>query len=257
MALTRYGGKRSRQGRILDIADKIERVYNVGSNLYGRWRSYNKGSQAVSIPRNRMRMSYRRKKCCKETKWLDLSIAGVDLTYDVVLFKYLNIMVLGDDIGEREGRLIECTSIQIRGYVSGVAAMTNDPTLFRIMLVWDFWPNATAFTPDLVLNDTGTPFVVTSLRNRDISSQKRFKVLKDWRSSIGILANASSNKRKMINWYVDLKKATGGKTRWDAAGGAETDIQQGKLILMGFSETANAGTTPNLTARCRLNYVDP
>ncbi len=171
--------------------------------------------------------------------------------------QFPNAMALGDDIDEREGRVVECTSLQIRGYIEGVSMQTNDPSFVRVMVIWDYWPNATAFAIGDILATTGTAEVVISLRNRDVSAQSRFKVLKDWRTSIGGLTNATSNKKKKIDWFFDLKKMCGGLTRWDAAGSAETDIQRGKLIIWATSDTAAMGDGPTIVYKSRLNFIDP
>ncbi len=248
--------KRARQGAILDIADKLEKVYNVGSNLYGRYQKYSKGSGGGTIARMSGGRRWR-KKCCKETKWFDGLKAQYEPAYDSMNYTLLNPVAVGDDANEREGRVIDMQSLHIKGKLSGVAAMTLDPTVVRMFVIYDKWPNQGVFDLADVISVLVASSDIYSMRNRDNAAAGRFKVLKDWVTTIGSLTNSSSNKVKYFNWFIDLKKKGCNMCRFDAVGVTDTDFLKGKLIFCALTDGLIAGTGPGIEFRWRLNYIDP
>lgn len=92
-----------------------------------------------------------------------------------------NSIVLGDTATAREGRSIRCKSIRIKGWVQSYQLATQvsknvRPTMVRLMLFIDKYPNSTSFNPDTLLQTITSDY---TLAYKNLNNESRFHVLRD------------------------------------------------------------------------------
>lgn len=166
----------------------------------------------------------------------------------------MNLVPEGDDPHSRDGRMIKTLSLDISGYFNGVANQAVQVALVRTAIVWDKYPNKSAFDPSDVWKTTGTGWPTDRRRNLSGSSPSRYRVLYDriWRVD-GQAAGVPPQDNNMR--IIHIRKKIMKCTRYDDAGSAETDITSGKLVFCIGTGTTLASVNPVGTLYSRIRFT--
>lgn len=168
----------------------------------------------------------------------------IDSTYAIAItnastLTLLNGIAQGDEYNQRNGRKIQMSSIEWRGFVSNPRATPHE---VRLMLVYDKATNGAVFA-DTDLLDAGNLY--NCFYNKD--NQGRFKILADKRM---ILQIASDSQAKPFS----IRKKVNLPVMYDGTTNAIADITQGSLYMLCVSSDAAGGLA--ITSDWRISYTD-
>lgn len=161
----------------------------------------------------------------------------------------LNLLAVGDDNTDRDGRQVHLHSIHVQGICRAVDGQcaTN---FSRMMLVWDSQPNGgTASITDILVSST-------SLSGTNLNNRERFTILRDRRIGTGGIDSTATQTYAVspgvhvINEYVKLK---GIKTTYSGTTAAIGSIATGALLLVTIGNmAAGGGSAFDLSTRLRF-----
>lgn len=161
-------------------------------------------------------------------------------------FILLNGMVRGDDISDRDKRIVKLHSIYLKWIIQHNVIDTIGGVC-RIAIVLDKQPNGAAFTSSDLLSDITPIDNVNSLRN--LSNRKRFKLLKDIRVTT---TSAGSNQSRCGEIYLNLKGIT---TVFNSGNtGAISDITSNAIYI--YYVSTSALNAPEFSYHGRLRFYD-
>lgn len=201
-----------------------------------------------------------------ELKYVDtVSISG---TISTTLFVTpLNIVMLGDDPKDRNGKAIMVRSIHIRGklFLNGdVDASAHD--FLRMLVVYDRQSNNAAPTWGSVMTSVnagnGTTTTSYSFRNQD--NTDRYQILCDrcWGADV-LVANAAttaaSQSKQAIQSTpqdIDFYRKVNLPTRYSANGGTISDIASGAILLMFLGKNTAATSAWSFEGESRIRFSD-
>lgn len=187
-----------------------------------------------------------------ELKYTDLSAAAYvcDTTGSVTA---LNLLAVGDDATTRDGRQVTLKSCQVQGIVGPLTDTVISPTFVRIMLVWDSQPNS-----GVIATIANILTASTSVANLNLDNRERFTILRDYKTTIGGMNDASGVSYTMspmhdkIDWFVPLKGLT---TTYSGTTAVIGSISHGALLLVTIGNQA-AGSAPSANLTTRVRYYD-
>jgi len=186
----------------------------------------------------------------QELKYVDLNQAGYpcDTTGSVTA---LNLIAVGDDNTNRDGRQVNIVSVQGRGIFVPVDNGTS-PSLARVLLVWDNANNGGALpTIGTIMNQlNGTAFPL-------IDNANRFTILSDTTCAIGAMSNAATQAYAQSPTVAEynIYKRLNQTTQFVGTTASIGSIQNGSLLLVTLGTQA-AGDGPLLTASWRVRFTD-
>lgn len=208
-------------------------------------------TRSVKSKNNRFRGLKKGDNNAVEYKVFDVAATNynADTTGSITL---INGIAEGTGLSQRIGRIVNWTSVQIRGILQPVDGQT-DATYCRVLVVWDSDPNGAAPT----MTDIFT--ASTSLSYNNLNNRDRFRIIADESHAIGGTRDASgtaiaqSPTVMTIDRYVSLPKL---QTVFQGALGPIANIQHGAmwLVTIGDRAVGNGGT---FSLACRTRYVDP
>lgn len=184
-----------------------------------------------------------------EVKYIDLASNsyGCDTTGSVTA---LNLISAGDDVTNRNGRIVNNKSIRVHGFFQ---PQTNN-TQFnycRVMLIWDAQPNSGSL-PAI----TAILTAATSLSNTNLDNRERFTVLRDTKIAIASYEESDglsgSPSTSTIDWYVPLKH----RTVYSGTSATIGAIASGSLLLLTIGSAAS-GSAQDFRCTTRLRFSDP
>jgi len=184
-----------------------------------------------------------------EKKVIDIAAANYacDTTGSVTA---LNLVAIGDDYTNRDGRMVTIKSAQVRGVVRQVDA-TCGPVHCRVLLIWDMQPKGGAIATIAEILSAATSQSFINLTNRF-----RFKVLRDQSFALGQVDNTATQSYnisipQVLDWFVPLTLVT----QYGGTGATIGDIQEGALLLVTIGDQA-AGGGGQLNATTRVRFID-
>lgn len=173
-----------------------------------------------------------------EFKTLDINVSIPSLTTTGAVLLHSGL-TKGDNVNERDGRMVRWKSIQIAGSVTRNAASTVQNRI-HLALVIDTQPNGSGpvYTE---IYDTATP---DSFRNLD--GRKRFVILKTWDMVLD-----ADRPEKFFKLYKKLDM----KTVYNSGdSGTISDIESNALLVLAISDAAT--NTPSFTYKSRARFID-
>ncbi len=176
-----------------------------------------------------------------EFKNHDIAATTSAITITPVITQLTNI-AQGDTTLTRDGSSVKFVSISFRYTLVQHASATS--TFVRIMLVLDRQTNEAIYTDTDLLADVTVADAIVSPRNLD--NGHRFRVLYDKVHAFSASGSVSQHGK----FYKKLQL----KVRYDAAAALITSLTQSSLSL--FTVATEASSTPTITHRIRLRYVD-
>jgi len=186
----------------------------------------------------------------KELKYVDLASATyvADTTGTVTA---LNLIAVGDDNTNRDGRQVCIKSVQIRGFVSP----TDTGTAFsraRVLLVWDNAVNSgsIATVAQILSAASANSFPL-------IDNANRFTILADRSYAMGAVdTTASMSYSGSPNVHdVDIYKKINQITQFSGTTAAIGSIQNGGLLMVTIG-SAGAGAGANFSLATRVRFTD-
>jgi len=167
-----------------------------------------------------------------------------DIANDIAPTTTMNITLLnglskGDDLNDRDGRLVRWKSVWIKQCMTINPATIN--TFVRILVIIDKQPNATLLTVGEILSAS------TVESQRSLDSRKRLIFLKD---QVYVLTQDSGT-AIFDNWYKDIDM----KTVYDASDNGDiSDIETNALYLCTI--TNEAVLAPTIGRFIRTRFID-
>lgn len=156
---------------------------------------------------------------------------------------HLNTCRLGDDIGNRTGRLITMTSVQLNMVLKNTSLTTQT---VRCVLLYDKTPQEGLITSASVYDTSTIDFVDGAPRL--IDNRYRFLVLRDWLFTMASADTEDVSSNKIIRYYRKL----GLKTQYDAGdAGSYADFRRGALVLL-YNEIADV----DVHVTTRVRFID-
>lgn len=185
-----------------------------------------------------------------ERKFIDTTATANGLNTTGVV-QAINLSAIGDDNNSRDGRQTLNTSIKIRGLISPEDLTTN-PSLVRVLLVWDKQPNGALATIANILSNA------TALSMNNLDNKYRFKILRDYQFPVGGQNNTATQTYVQsptvwdINDFVKLPPDC--VTGWTGTTAAIASVATGSLLLVQIGTQA-AGTGCNLECFTRVRWI--
>lgn len=161
----------------------------------------------------------------------------------------LNLVAVGDDNTDRDGRQVHLHSVHIQGVVRPVDAQSG-ANFSRLMLIWDSQPNgALPSITDILVSST-------SLSGTNLNNRERFTILRDKRYEVGGVSDTATQSytispgMHVINEYVKLK---GIKTTYSGTTATIGSVSTGALLMVTISNlAAGLGSAFDLSTRVRF-----
>jgi len=184
-----------------------------------------------------------------ELKYSD--IAATPYAFDTTgTVTALNLLAVGDDATNRDGRQVLCKSIQVTGPIGPLTDNVVLPSFNRCMLVWDSQANSgTIATIAQILTAS------TSVANLNLDNRERFTILRDYKCALGggndaaTLAYSQSPSMTKIDWFVPLNLVT----TYSGTTAAIGSIATGALLLVTIgNQAAGSNMSGNFTTRLRF-----
>lgn len=159
----------------------------------------------------------------------------------------INLIGQGSDFGQRIGRQVTCTAIQMEGHIQG--QLTGNASKCRVMFIWDSQPNGVLATVNQILsNSTAASFMNLNFRDR-------FKVLMDHNVALqGYLEAANATGASTVS-NISFYKRIFYKTTFSGTTATIGDIQTGALLMLTVGDNA-PGAGFQLIGAMRLRYID-
>lgn len=178
-----------------------------------------------------------------ELKSIDTDLSSADVSTTEII-TCINACSQGSDIGNRVGREILMTSVQVSGTMKTNGASTGDIIWWAI--VYDRQVNAAApVWTDIYTTDASVP----NLRN--LNNRKRFKVLGS--GMIALTKVGSDNPYGVFQFYRKLKHPT----EFNATnGGTVADITTGGLFWLIRGSTAQGADDATFSGSARVRFSD-
>lgn len=186
----------------------------------------------------------------KELKYVDLASAtyACDTTGSVTA---LNLIAVGDDNTNRDGRQVTITSVQVRGIIVPQDAGTVSNKA-RWLLVWDNAVNSgtIATVADILTAATANSYPL-------INNANRFTILCDHSYAAGAVDQTATQAIAMSPTVhnVEYYRKIGSVTQYSGTTAAIGSIQNGGLLLVTIGTQA-AGAGSNLVAATRVRFAD-
>lgn len=267
-------GKRAATGKMTSA----KRTYS-GANRYTPYRLPRRGFYG--------RRGYYKKGYNQQLKEIKYQTVRTSLEIDATGFLggvspatgiLLNGTTVGADVKQRVGRRITMKSVQLRMTLTSTNFPINEyySTSARVMLIYDRNPNGVVGPPtfndylDIAMNTTsptGVPHYINAGKNLD--NKDRFIFLLDKvytvQQNYGMvpvlppITPADSNHLTMpqVNkqFYINLKNLNVG---YNGTGGTLSNISEGALYLVAFTNKSSAGFSDNIHIECgtRVRYTD-
>lgn len=240
-----YGTKKSRKmtsGRMLVYAKAAPRF---GSYRYSR--KYGVGRGRGAIVKGAIAPYGGR----KELKYVDLASAAyvADTTGTVTA---LNLIAVGDDNVNRDGRQVTIKSVQIRGLCQPVDSITGH-CKNRILLVWDNAVNSgvIATIAQILTAATANSFPL-------VDNANRFTILADQSFVIGQTDNSTATATYSgcpTIHNVEIYKKLNSVTQFSGTTAAIGSIQNGGLLMVTIGTQA-AGNGGAFVVATRVRFTD-
>lgn len=185
-----------------------------------------------------------------ELKYVDVAQATYlfDTTGSVTC---LNLLAVGDDNTNRDGRQVTIKSVQVRGLIRPVDQLTSE-TLCRVLLVWDNAVNSgTIATIAQILT------AATSCSFPLVDNAQRFTILSDQSYPIGAVTDTATQAREgspTVHCYEYYRKLNL-VTQYSGTTAAIGSIQNGALYLVTIGNNA-AGSGGLLQCATRVRFTD-
>ncbi len=230
-------------------------AYKGGYNKRGRrntnyMRKYYKGKSSRDLTYGRMGQ-----KVFTDTAWLVNKVHqlsglintefksndtdGATTVTTTPLILLISGLARGDDLGDRDGRMVRWKSVSVKLQITMHATPIDD--MIRIMVVIDKQPNETLLViGDLLLS-------VTPQGQKNLSQRRRFVILKDEVISLSV----GEGTTRFFQWYkkIDMKTIFD-----DSDAGTIADIETNAMYLILFGTEATNGITVGRTTR--LRFID-
>lgn len=194
-------------------------------------------------------LAYRRRPV--EKKYIDVSATTNSLNTTGVV-QALNLVAVGDDNNNRDGRETQNVSVAIRGLIIPEDASTPNPTLVRVLLVWDQQPNGALATIANILQNA------TALSFNNLDNKKRFIILRDNQYAVGGIDNtatqAYAQSPTVHSIYEYVKLGPKYSSSWSGTTGVIGSLATGALLLVQIG-TGAAGSGASLQAFTRVRFV--
>lgn len=191
-----------------------------------------------------------------ELKYVDTDLTGGTMVCDTTgNANPLNLIAVGDDNTTRDGRQVNIVSIQIKGRVNPIDAITN-PVRCRVAIVWDNANNSASPTAAQLIAAVYAAADSTSFPLVD--NANRFTILWD---SAYVLGNNANTATQAISPHpgahlVDYYKRINQVTQFSGTTAAIGSIQNGALWMITLGDqAANAGGL--FIGRVRVRFTDP
>lgn len=169
----------------------------------------------------------------------------------------LNGLLLGTEMYQRIGRKVNVKSINIRCWVTKVAAQTVVADFFRFALIWDEQPTGAlpAFADIWQTIDNAGTTAANIQGHANINNTARFRILRSHDMTVDTYtANVPYDNKVVTNWDWNVKMNT--ITQYNAGStGAVTDIATGALYMVAHG-ISSATAVFNVAYSCRLKYQD-
>lgn len=211
--------------------------------------SYNK--QAVAVRKLSKRV--RKLESDDEIKYLDTSLSfSLDSTAEVpATGGQLCLIVMGDDVVEREAWKVTCKGLQIRAkvtFVPGGASASGNSSVGHIYVILDRQCNGAAAAVTDVFTSTDA-----SIAMRNMGNSARFKILHHWEhafTSPSGVANAFCS--VATNWeaYIPLKDLI---LKFDAATAAITSLTTNNIFIIAGTD-GNSDDIITVLGTARLTF---
>lgn len=181
----------------------------------------------------------------KDIKTFDTTIGNTTADYNGSVYS-LSDIAQGDDFNQRNGRKILLKSIQFSITWYMPAAQINCNCRFLILRDNDLQDSGTLPTPANILENTGSIYGPTTLRQNDPIYMKRFQILCDKRVSLDIYGSGTTKGRDFYKKYVHpiFFSST-----------AAADAAQGSILLLVISDSVTSNL-PTFYMNSRLRFVD-
>lgn len=184
----------------------------------------------------------------KELKYVDIAAASyaADTTGTVTA---LNLIAVGDDNVNRDGRQVTCKSIQLKGFATANTA-ANDNQIVRVMLVWDNAVNSGAIaTIAQILN------AVNAFGFPLIDNAQRFTILYDHLMPLEVKVAATTISATSIQ-PIDYYRKLDNVTQYSGTTAAIGSIQNGGLLLVTIGSQAAGTNAATVNLSTRLRFTD-
>lgn len=218
--------------------------------LASGYQAYKKKKSVHYVRRNRAPRVKGAIRSRKELKYNDLgsNSYNIDTTGSVTA---LNLLAVGDDNTNRDGRQVTIKSIQITGVVKPFDDTTGDSHA-RVMLVWDNAVNsgAIATIAQILTAANSNSFPL-------IDNAQRFTILSDMHYAVGKRDNtatqtfAASPSVHALNMYKKLNLVT----QYSGTTAVIASIQNGALLLVTIGDQA-VNTGALLQCATRVRFTD-
>lgn len=207
----------------------------------------------LPVVRNRIPRAFRLKgpispSGLKELKYVDTAQTNYacDTTGNVTA---LNLIAVGDDNTNRDGRQVTIKSVQLHGILYPVDGTTS-ATKCRVMLVWDnAVSGALPAIGTILTTANGTTFPL-------VDNANRFTILVDRTYSLGVVTNVATQAYAMGPGAIDVEiyRRINSMTQYSGTTAAIASIQNGGLYLVCVgSSAANDGGTLQASVRVRFS----
>lgn len=186
----------------------------------------------------------------KELKYVDIAAATyvADTTGTVTA---LNLIAVGDDNINRDGRQVTMKSVQIRGMCRNFDA-SSGPTFCRMLLVWDNAVNSGAIaTVAQILS------AVNSVSFPLIDNANRFTILVDRSYALGNFDTTATQSvaQGMGPFVCEIYKKLNVVTQFSGTTAAIGSIQNGGLLMVTIGNSA-AGAGGLFEVATRVRFTD-
>lgn len=204
-------------------------------------------ARRVFYRRNRVSVALR---AAPELKYNDLVSATYvsDTTGTVTA---LNLIAVGDDNTNRDGRQVTNKSVHIQGLLQPTDN-TTVPNLARLIIVWDSQPNGALPAVTALLTNSNS-ISATNLDNRE-----RFTILRDVKFPQGMISDTATQafsnggNTHAVNLFIPLKDM---KTTYSGTTAVIGSVATGALLMFTIGNAA-AGNGGIFSLTTRLRFSD-
>lgn len=230
------------------IAAAAAMNYLPGLFTRGKPKNYAYGgpNQQVGLKSiRRYRIEKGKLKMFKDIKTFDTVIGATTVDYNGAVYS-LSDIAQGDDFNQRTGRKVLLKSIQFAITWYMPAAQVNSNCRFLIVRDNNLQDSGTLPTVGQILENVGSLYAPTTLRQNDPIYLKRFKILCDKRVSLDVYGNGITKGRDFYKKFVHpiFYSST-----------AAADSAQGTILLVVVSDSVTSNL-PTFYMNARLRFID-
>jgi len=194
----------------------------------------------------------------RELKYIDTYISELFLDGAAPVVP-LNLVAEGDDNTNRNGRLINCISLEVRGTITSTTGGSTgvEDNVVRCVLVWDNAPNGAALVTAADIFTVISPSIVPTSESLPlVDRSSRFSILSDDSIALGFVVSGavSSPTSAAYHKYIRLNAAT----KFSGTGALITAIQNGAVYMVFMSDIVPTVTSDSyrFEGMSRIRFSD-